>query len=369
MLPPLLLWVFALFLSLSPAGCQGGEAESRPAPRPTNRPSALHSVKSWQSLRQGGRTRRYLLFVPQDLKKDERRPLVLLFHGAGSKPETILRSSGFDKLAVRERFFLAVPEGTPRHPRRRTRFFGNPRTWNDGSGRASLGAFQQKVDDVGFVRNLIADLRRRFPIDPKGVYASGFSNGASLTFRLGRELGDTLAAIAPVAGADFAKKSPKLPLPSLFYITGLKDPLNPFEGGPIKILGKPMGTKAPVLEQLAHWRKALHLPKKPRLLEHKGPLRVLSWAAPTGPAPAQPARPAPAQPARTAPAHAPGQARSRPSHPSAEIRLLTIQGQGHIWPGSRSLLPKILVGTRNPAIDKLDLAQRIWAFFRAHPRP
>jgi polyhydroxybutyrate depolymerase len=37
-------------------------------------------------------------------------------------------------------------------------------------------------------------------VDRLRVYATGFSNGAMMTHRLGAELPDVLAAIAPVSG-------------------------------------------------------------------------------------------------------------------------------------------------------------------------
>jgi polyhydroxybutyrate depolymerase len=314
------------------SSCFGQKGTSSPSSPPKTKPSLQ---KSWEKIKSGGRVRRYLLLSPKALEKGKLRPLLLLFHGAGSRPDIILRSSGFGSVAAQERFFIAAPEGTPKYPGRRARFFGNPRTWNDGSGRQNLGAVQQKTDDSGFIRRLIGHLKKTRPIDPKRVYACGFSNGASLTWFLGRRLNDCLAAIAPIAGADFAKKAPELPLPSLFYATGKKDPLNPFGGGPIHLFGKSAGKKPPVLDQLDRWRKAMGLPVKPIPLLLKGPIQILAWRTPKK---------------------------------RAEIRLLSIQDHGHLWPGARSFLPKRLIGPRNPAADQVRLAEKLWSFFSAHPR-
>ena len=56
-------------------------------------------------------------------------------------------------------------------------------------------AARQKVDDVGFIRLLIASLRSQYEIDPARVFASGHSNGGILAYRLACELSDEIVAI------------------------------------------------------------------------------------------------------------------------------------------------------------------------------
>ena len=49
----------------------------------------------------------------------------------------------------------------------------------------------------------IGKLLQIYPIDPKRIYATGISNGGMMSHRLGIELSDRFAAIAPVVGAVF----------------------------------------------------------------------------------------------------------------------------------------------------------------------
>ncbi|MGA1278648.1 MAG: T9SS type A sorting domain-containing protein [Candidatus Kapaibacteriota bacterium] len=58
----------------------------------------------------------------------------------------------------------------------------------------------QNIDDVGFVNSLLDYLFTKRPIDTTRVYATGFSNGALLCYRLANQLTHRFAAIAPVAG-------------------------------------------------------------------------------------------------------------------------------------------------------------------------
>ncbi len=65
---------------------------------------------------------------------------------------------------------------------------------------------------------------------PRRIYSTGFSNGGFLSHRLGWELSDTLAAIAPVAGTldpgQAAKFAPKHPV-HVLQVHGTKDQFVP----------------------------------------------------------------------------------------------------------------------------------------------
>jgi polyhydroxybutyrate depolymerase len=61
---------------------------------------------------------------------------------------------------------------------------------------------KRKAADVDFDREMIEDLSIRFKVDKRRIYATGFSNGASMAFQVGRKFPRKFAAIAPVAGSD-----------------------------------------------------------------------------------------------------------------------------------------------------------------------
>src|SRR5690606_16542897 len=73
-------------------------------------------------------------------------------------------------------------------------------TWNAGHccGRAR----DENVDDVGFLKAVIADLGGRLRIDATRVHAAGMSNGGMMAYRLACEAADVFRGIAAVAGTD-----------------------------------------------------------------------------------------------------------------------------------------------------------------------
>jgi len=161
--------------------------------------------------------RRYLLHVPARLPA--RAPLVLVFHGGSEPPENMEKMSRFDELADREHFIVAYPAAVDKN-------------WADGRG--STPEEQEGIDDVGFVRAVIADIRKQHPLDDRRIFATGPSNGGIFSNRLGCEMADTFAAIGPVIGTMASNLAPNCkpsqPI-SVVGIQGLDDPLMPFAGG------------------------------------------------------------------------------------------------------------------------------------------
>ncbi|HUJ70694.1 MAG TPA: PHB depolymerase family esterase, partial [Verrucomicrobiae bacterium] len=144
------------------------------------------------SLKTGGRDRVYSLHLPPAYDGKHLLPLVIVLHGGGGNAEGAIRMTGFNQKADKEGFVVVYPNGSGRL---KTRLL----TWN--SGNCCGYALDSGVDDVGFIRALIDELKKTRAVDPQRVYATGISNGGMMTYRLACELSDKIAAIAPVAGA------------------------------------------------------------------------------------------------------------------------------------------------------------------------
>jgi polyhydroxybutyrate depolymerase len=86
------------------------------------------------------------------------------------------------------------------------------------------------VDDIAFVRQIVSDLGTIASIDTKRIYGLGFSNGGGLVYRLGCEMSDTFAAIAPVSAPLVGLCQPQQPV-SLLHVHGLEDTVVPYAGG------------------------------------------------------------------------------------------------------------------------------------------
>jgi polyhydroxybutyrate depolymerase len=318
----MLVVAVAFFLGcLSTACAARGESAQKETTKPGN-----HSF----SLTVGELERSYVVCVPTGYVQRKALPAVIVFHGGGGTARAVRWETGWARKAEREGFLAVFPEGSRPDPSKRASFASNPQTWNDGSNRSNIGAVARKVADVDFLRTMIRDLGARFKLDRQRIYATGFSNGASMTFRIGRELSREVAAIAPVAGSDWSESTGIERPISLLYITGTNDPLNPIEGGTIRIGSKVMGRKPPVREFISNWVRMLECPPEPRVVYDKDGVKGLAYG---------------------------------PGRGHAEVVFYTIEGHGHTWPGGKNLLPERLVGKSSDAINATDV---IWPFFRRH---
>lgn len=194
------------------------------------------------TIEHGGLARTYRLYMPPQLDRSRPAPLVLVLHGAGGDSAAMVRTTNFNAVADAHGFVVAYVDGFEKH-------------WNDLRGIPEWAAQRNNVDDVGFFAALIGRLTAAGGADPRRVYVTGISNGGLMTHRLGCELADKVAAIAPVVRTFTRALSdgcrPAKPLPVLMFF-GTADKLVPFDGGVQK-----MGSKeTPVLsahETIAKW--------------------------------------------------------------------------------------------------------------------
>ena len=282
---------------------------------------AAETTDTTGSIVVGGVNRTYVVHVPAKLGSSV--PLLLSFHGHFGTGAGQARLSNFSALSERYGFIVVYPDGINRG-------------WNDGR-EGSKGA-----DDIGLVKALIADFSRRYPIDRKRIYVNGFSNGAMFSQYVGCALANQIAAIAPVSGylptEDAAGCHPVRPIPVL-EIAGTADPIMPFTGGEIKLLGFNRGAAVLSAKQtISMWANNAKC---------KGPSQS-STLAPI--------------------ATNDGTSITRTSYVSCvngtSVVLYTVIGGGHAWPGGRQYLPKLIIGR---ASRQLDASQTIDEFFLAHP--
>jgi polyhydroxybutyrate depolymerase len=167
--------------------------------------------------------RKYVLYIPKAYDSSRPTPLVLFFHGGGGHMEHAASAYGWEEKAEREGFVVAFPNGASRLPRQHLA------TWN--AGECCGYARDKNIDDVGFVKEVIADIKRQVNIDAKKIFATGMSNGGMMAYRLACEMADTFKAIASVAGTDNTKYcNPSRPI-SIMHIHAQDDTHVLFNGG------------------------------------------------------------------------------------------------------------------------------------------
>ena len=290
--------------------------------------SCAHSTRqAGHTFSHDGLERDYILYQPAfNAGHPGTRPLLLVLHGGGGTNHGMLRLTNrrFNALADRDGFFVVYPQG-----------FG--KSWNDGRPDRISEAHRKGIDDVGFLRALIEDLIARYPIDARRVFVTGISNGGLMSYRLACSLPDTIRAIAPVTAQIPAATEPLCrseSAVSLVVFNGTADPLVPYNGGQITVLGRQRGAVLSTDETIRIWRRKNRCSPQAATTE-------LPDVADDG--------------TRVTKIEY-----SRCKNES-KVVLYRIEGGGHTWPGGRQYLPVRRIGRTTRDINGCD---KIWQFFR-----
>jgi polyhydroxybutyrate depolymerase len=271
----------------------------------------------------GDLKRSYLVHIPPKYDSKKPTPVVLAFHGGGGNAESMVVFSGLNKKADDAGFIVVYPNGTGRLENRLLSFNG---------GNCCSYAMTNKIDDVEFTRKLLDDLAKSANIDPKRVFATGMSNGGIMSYLLGSELSDRIAAIAPVGGPMGTETcKPKRPV-SVIHFHGTDDEHAPFKGGKGKGVS---GTEFYSVEHsIQAWVKANGCDKEPVVTK----------------------LPDKAKDGTTITRKTYGGGKD-----GSEVVLVVIEGGGHTWPGQEPRLKALGKSTKNISANDL-----MWEFFEKH---
>lgn len=205
--------------------------EAKPAPE-TNASSEEKITKPGDytlSFSHNGITRMYKLHVPAKYN-GAASPLLIALHGGGGDMSYQSNDKLYKQISKSEElgFIVAFPNGYSKFNS------GKFATWN--AGKCCGDARDKNIDDVGFIREMIAKISFQLNIDKSKIFATGMSNGGMMSYRLACELSDMIKGIAAVAGTDNTINcSPKNPV-SILHIHAKNDDHVLFNGGSGKSL-------------------------------------------------------------------------------------------------------------------------------------
>jgi polyhydroxybutyrate depolymerase len=294
---------FALAVAVAAAGCggsSGGGSEPPPGVAGDCADKAGAAGNFVQTIESGGRERTFRLSVPESIDPTQATPLVLNFHGLGSNAAAQEAYAAMAAKAAEEGFITAAGQGT-----------GN--SWNTGQV-CCAPANQEGVDDVQFVRDMVAAISAEYCIDPARIYATGMSNGGFMSNRLGCDAADLIAAVAPVASfLGLTGCAPSRPIPILMF-NGTDDALVPY---------------AAAAGSYSAWGELNGCSGEPEQTFANGDSSCVTY-----------------------PECADG----------ATTTFCTVDGGGHTWPGGIAI-----PGLGHTTTD-LDATDAMWEFFVAHPK-
>jgi len=189
---------------------------------------ALTGTLNKAAIEVAGLKRSYRTYVPKGLPQGA--PLVLVMHGSGEGTQQIRVGTGygFERLADQQGFAVVYPKS-----------FGFD--WNDCSSIGDTAVNGVRADDAAFLAALVDKLVGELGVDPRRVFAAGVSNGGSMALRLALEhptrYRAVAAALANVPAPQNFQCQPAAQTPSVMLMNGTSDPLVPYAGGEVNLLG------------------------------------------------------------------------------------------------------------------------------------
>ncbi|WP_437917072.1 PHB depolymerase family esterase [Sorangium sp. So ce302] len=196
----------------STSGAGGGEPITCPSP-------ALRAGDTNKTITIGSSNRSYVLHVPAAYDGSKPVPLVVDLHPLGGSGPSERSGSPYPAQTDPEGVIMAFPSG-----------LAGPSggAWNVGP------CCVKNTDDVAFVKAMVAEIQETACIDPKRIYAVGFSMGGGMSHYLACHAADVFAAVAPAAfdllQENVGDCNPARPI-TVISFRSTSDPIVPYAGG------------------------------------------------------------------------------------------------------------------------------------------
>jgi polyhydroxybutyrate depolymerase len=313
----------------APASVDAAAAECEPARTADARPEP-------ETIAAGGLQREYVVHLPPGYDGTEPAPLVFNLHGFGGDITSQDTSTDLPTLAGERGYIVVTPQGAPLDipdnapAAARSAGFEGLAFWNFFGSEpgdvtvngATIPLADLGEDDVEFIDTLIDTVSAEYCVDADRVFSTGMSNGAGMTTTLGCELGDRIAAIAPVAGVNLSGTCPGDHPVSVLAIHGDADPIAGYTGS--SLMGFDLGNPS-VPDRMAAWASFDGCDAEPAVDESTPGLEVTRWSG---------------------------------CEDRTTVELWTLAGWGHEWPRAEA--------TRQPGV--IDATTVILDFFDAQGR-
>jgi len=275
-----------------------------------------------------GYDRTFYIHLPPAEKMNKPLPLVFNLHGGGGRAVTTpkLIFNRFNQLADRDGFIVIYPQGVGKQ-------------WNDGRKSDQVQAWRENIDDVGFISEIVNVLKSEYTVDMNQIFTTGISNGGFMSTRLACERSDLFrgaAIITAQISEDFLPFCDSPTPMGILIMNGTEDPLVPYDGGEVEVLGKKRGKVISTDNYVSLWKgfndcksvePSVELPNISKRDQSTITKTIYSDCAEGG-----------------------------------ALELYSVVGGGHTWPGGKQYLPKRLVGYTNRDINACNV---IWNFFRS----
>jgi len=302
---------FFAYFAIALAGCKSRQQ--------TRAKLTLRMPSGTYVMQHDARPRKYILRLPAGREDEDGLPLVLALHGGPGNARNLQENTLLNAKADSAGFIVVYPDGTSAT---------DPAFLNWNPGHCCGYAWANKIDDTGFIRQLALRVAREYAADRRRIYLAGFSKGAMMAYRLACDAGEVFTGIADISGAmNVDRCNPPRPL-DVFISHGRND-MNVLYGGPTPKVVKPLADNEdrPVSYAVDFWRRINNC--VPGGMRFRGNAEIQTYVCRRG-----------------------------------ALKLVSLNGEGHTWPGSLIDLAGANMPTWEVSVNDL-----MWNFWQeAHER-
>nr|WP_295928733.1 PHB depolymerase family esterase [uncultured Dyadobacter sp.] len=191
---------------------------------------------------------RYRVFAfNPSLKVKPGASLVFVMHGSGGEPMGFARRGAkLESLAEKENIVVVYPGGYKRY-------------WNECRKASTAIANVENLNEEAFFEALIKLFDSKYKIDKGRVFATGFSGGGHMAYKLALTMPGKIKAVSAVVAnlptvenMDCAASGVKIPV---MITNGTADQTNPYNGGAVNTPGVTLGTVRSTDESFRYWAR------------------------------------------------------------------------------------------------------------------
>lgn len=264
-------------------------------------------VEGEATLEHDGRTRTYLVHLPEGYDPSTPAPMTFNLHGMTSN---IAQQDAYTQMPERagERGYIVVtPQGELMEA-------GIPGVtfWNFFLAEVSIPGEDGEMttvesgaigaDDIGFLTELTDLILDELCVDEDRVFSTGMSNGAGMSTILACELDGRIKAVGPVTGVNFTEVCSGDDPVSVIAFHGDEDGVVAYEGN--NLAGFQLGNPS-VPDRMAQWAEHNGCESEPDVEDRGDGVVITRWDCPD----------------------------------DLEVELWTLQGWGHRWPQGQGAGP------------------------------
>lgn len=201
-----------------------------------------HSQLMTDSILVADHYRSFSYYQPANVKGGS---LLFLMHGSGGNSgDMIKHTTKLESMAAREKLLVVYPNGYQHF-------------WNECRLYSTSAANKENIDEQAFFNGMIQYFKSKFGINAHKVFASGFSGGGHMAYKLGLTMPGQIKAIAAIvanmpdsASCDCTLAGKALPV---LIINGTADNVNPYNGGEMFVSNASFGVVRSSENSFAYW--------------------------------------------------------------------------------------------------------------------